>query len=125
MDIHQAAGAKSLSRLPKFGSGVGLCRCQRLFGQLYAMPECARLDTIRVTGSNGKGSVTALVHAMLTALGLRVGRFTSPHLLRFNERIVLGSGEITDAELDEGYAWFERESARVVADFPGERFAAF
>ena len=121
MDLHQAAGAKSLSRLPKFGTGVGLCRCRHLFGSLYAMPECSRLDTIRVTGSNGKGSVTALVHAILTALGLRVGRYTSPHLLRFNERIVIGSREITDVELDEGYRWFKRESAQVVAALPGER----
>ena len=54
---------------------------------------------ITVGGTNGKGSTVATLEALLLALGLRVGSLTSPHLLRYNERIHLEGREATDAEL--------------------------
>ena len=54
---------------------------------------------IHVAGTNGKGSTCAYVSSILSASGLRVHGFTSPHLVRFNERIVLGGQQISDEYL--------------------------
>ncbi|HUL46181.1 MAG TPA: bifunctional tetrahydrofolate synthase/dihydrofolate synthase [Steroidobacteraceae bacterium] len=65
---------------------------------------------LTVGGTNGKGSVAAHAEALLSALGTRAGLFTSPHLVRYNERIRIGGEEAGDAELIEA---FERiEAAR-------------
>ncbi|NCC20936.1 MAG: bifunctional folylpolyglutamate synthase/dihydrofolate synthase [Alphaproteobacteria bacterium] len=55
---------------------------------------------IHVAGTNGKGSVIATLRAILEAAGLRVHVYTSPHLIRFNERIVLAGEEIGDGPLE-------------------------
>ncbi len=54
---------------------------------------------ITVGGTNGKGSTVATLEALLLALGFSVGTLTSPHLLRYNERIHVAGREATDAEL--------------------------
>ena len=65
---------------------------------------------ITVGGTNGKGSVAAHLEALFGSLGARCGLFTSPHLVRYNERIRVGGGEVSDAEL---IGAFERiEAAR-------------
>lgn len=56
-----------------------------------------RFPAVHVTGTNGKGSVVALVASALSAAGLRVGRYTSPHLVRWNERITVAGREIPTA----------------------------
>ncbi len=58
---------------------------------------------ISVTGTNGKGSTTTACEHILTAHGYRVAAFTSPHLLRFNERIRLDAQEIPDADLIQAF----------------------
>lgn len=55
---------------------------------------------IHVAGTNGKGSVVAMLRAMLEAGGYSVHAYTSPHLIRFNERIVLAGSEIDDDLLE-------------------------
>ena len=55
---------------------------------------------VHVAGTNGKGSTIAIMRAILQAAGHRVHVYTSPHLLRFNERIVLANAEIGDAALE-------------------------
>lgn len=55
--------------------------------------------SIHITGTNGKGSVSHLVSEILVAHGYRVGLFTSPFILRFNERIQLNDQQISDADL--------------------------
>lgn len=55
---------------------------------------------IHVAGTNGKGSVIACLRAIFTEAGYRVHAYTSPHLLRFNERIVLAGREIDDETLE-------------------------
>ena len=62
-------------------------------------PE-ASFPSLLVAGTNGKGSVVAYVDAVLRASGRRVGRYTSPHLLRVNERIAVDGREISDGDLD-------------------------
>ena len=58
---------------------------------------------ITVGGTNGKGSTVAFIDALLRAAGLRCGRFTSPHLARYNERICVDGVEASDASLIESF----------------------
>ena len=82
--------------LPKYGDGICLARMAGLL-------EALGIDRVRlqrmsavVTGSNGKGSTAAMCAQIGRAYGLRTGLFTSPHLLRFNERIQVDGVEIGD-----------------------------
>ncbi len=59
----------------------------------------ARCPVVTVGGTNGKGSVVAHSDALLRAAGLTTGVFTSPHLVRYNERICVNGAEVTDGEL--------------------------
>ena len=60
-----------------------------------------RFASVHVAGTNGKGSVCALVERVLRAAHVRTGLFTSPHLVEFRERIRVGGRWIEDAELEE------------------------
>jgi dihydrofolate synthase/folylpolyglutamate synthase len=62
---------------------------------------------ITVTGTNGKGSTCAFVASLLRAQGRRVGVYSSPHLLRYNERVVIDGCEASDAELCQAFAAVE------------------
>jgi dihydrofolate synthase/folylpolyglutamate synthase len=77
---------------------LSLDRVHRLLSAL-GDPHRNLPPVIHVSGTNGKGSVLAFLRAMLTAAGYRVHVYTSPHLVRFNERIVLAGDVIDDAEL--------------------------
>ena len=81
----------------RFGMRPGLETMRALLARLEN-PESG-LAVIHVAGTNGKGSVTALVAEMLGAAGVRVGRYTSPHLLRFHERFWLDGRPVDDAAL--------------------------
>src|SRR6185295_15554535 len=63
--------------------------------------------TVLIAGTNGKGSVAALLSAMMPAAGL----YTSPHLVRLNERIRIGEREISDADLKEVFEAVKRAAA--------------
>ena len=66
---------------------LGLTRLNRTLARLeWRRPRC---PVITVGGTNGKGSSVALLNRILSEAGYRVGTFTSPHLLRYNERIVI------------------------------------
>ena len=77
---------------------LSLGRIERLLGRL-GNPHLKLPPVIHVAGTNGKGSTTAFMRAMAEAAGLSVHVFTSPHLVRFNERIRLGGDLISDAVL--------------------------
>ena len=62
---------------------------------------------ITVTGTNGKGSTCAFLASLLAEQGQRVGVYSSPHLLRYNERVVLQGREASDAELCQAFAAVE------------------
>jgi dihydrofolate synthase/folylpolyglutamate synthase len=74
--------------LNRFGIRPGLARIEGLLADL-GHPE-RTLRTLVVAGTNGKGSTTLLLASLLQAAGYRVGCFTSPHLLRVQERLTLG-----------------------------------
>jgi dihydrofolate synthase/folylpolyglutamate synthase len=62
---------------------------------------------VTVGGTNGKGSTVAFIEAIARAAGLRVGAFTSPHLLRYNERVRLCGDDVPDALLVAAFARIE------------------
>ncbi len=77
---------------------LSLGRIERLLSALDH-PERRLPPVVHVAGTNGKGSVIAFLRAMLEAAGYRVHVYTSPHLLRFNERIRIAGTLVDDAEL--------------------------
>ena len=76
---------------------MGLARVSAVARSLGV--SAVEFPVITVGGTNGKGSVVAHLEALLDALGALTGRFTSPHFLRYNERIRVGRQEASDAEL--------------------------
>jgi dihydrofolate synthase/folylpolyglutamate synthase len=79
------------------GIDLGLARVGEVARRMGLLPFTPR--TIIVAGTNGKGSTVACLEAMLLRMGRRVGAFTSPHLLRYNERIRVDAAEASDAAL--------------------------
>ena len=77
--------------LSRFGVKLGLERMERLLADL-GHPERA-FRSVHVAGSNGKGSTCAFLAAILARHGLRVGMYTSPHLISLVERVQLLEGE--------------------------------
>ena len=76
---------------------LGLDRVAAVYARLgFSKP--AR-QVITVAGTNGKGSTVAYTNALATAAGWRCGSYTSPHLVRFNERIVIDGMPVSDGEL--------------------------
>ncbi|MEO8740363.1 MAG: bifunctional tetrahydrofolate synthase/dihydrofolate synthase [Casimicrobiaceae bacterium] len=75
---------------------LGLDRVRSVYDRLDVTFAC---PVITVAGTNGKGSTCALLERMLVAGGYRVGLYTSPHLLRYNERVRIAGAEVTDAAL--------------------------
>src|SRR5215469_1487047 len=90
---------------------------ERMWRILAALdhPQRQLPPVVHVAGTNGKGSTIAFMRAILEAAGRRVHVYTSPHLVRFNERFRLGAvGEgrlASDAELAEALAVCERANA--------------
>jgi dihydrofolate synthase / folylpolyglutamate synthase len=94
---------------------LSLGRIEALLGKL-GHPERRLPPVVHVAGTNGKGSVTAFLKAMLEASGLRVHVYTSPHLVRFHERIALVGADrrarpIGERELVDRLAAVERINA--------------
>ncbi len=83
---------------------MGLDRVSAVFARLGVALTC---PVITVGGTNGKGSTCALLECMLRAGGYRVGAYTSPHLLRYNERVRIDGAEATDEALLEAFAAVE------------------
>ncbi|MEF3365266.1 folylpolyglutamate synthase/dihydrofolate synthase family protein [Methylocystis sp. 9N] len=97
MDQPDAILSRLLTLHPK-KIDLSLGRTERLLDAL-GRPDLKLPPTIHVAGTNGKGSTIAFLRAMLEAGGKRVHVYTSPHLLRFNERIRLGAergGKLVD-----------------------------
>jgi dihydrofolate synthase / folylpolyglutamate synthase len=110
---------------------LGLDRLQRTLARLgWQRPAC---PVITVAGTNGKGSCVALTARILAEAGYRVGTFTSPHLLRYNERIAVGGAEVSDQALmtaferidaargDDTLTFFEFNAAAALLVFADEQ----
>jgi len=79
------------------GIDLTLARVAAVAARLQLLAPAYRVIT--VAGTNGKGSTVEYCSRMLSASGHRCGAFTSPHLLRYNERIRIDGDEVSDAEL--------------------------
>jgi dihydrofolate synthase / folylpolyglutamate synthase len=106
----------TLFGLRRFGIKLGLATIRRILVNLGNPHRLYR--TVHVAGTNGKGSVASGIASVLRASGYRVGLYTSPHLVRFNERIQVDGAEITDADIVRLYR-------RVKRALPGGREPTF
>jgi dihydrofolate synthase/folylpolyglutamate synthase len=88
-----------LMRLHPRSIDLGLERIERLLGEMGS-PHLNLPPVVHVAGTNGKGSLVAYLRAMSEAAGYRAHVYTSPHLVRFNERIRVAGRLIEDDELD-------------------------
>lgn len=95
-----------LATLSKFGINFGLDRIEKLL-ELMRRPE-RRFKTIHVTGTNGKGSTSAMLAAILRAAGLRTGMYTSPHLVDYTERFQVNGQPMTREAFAEAVAYTSR-----------------
>jgi dihydrofolate synthase/folylpolyglutamate synthase len=89
---------------------LSLDRLRRLLERLGA-PEASLPPIIHVAGTNGKGSVCAFIRAIAEAAGMRAHVYTSPHLIRFNERIRLAGALVSDPDLLAALEEVERVNA--------------
>ncbi len=80
---------------------LGLERISKVYQQLAS--EKPGYVVITVAGTNGKGSCVAFLEAILTTAGYRVGAYTSPHLVHYNERIRLNANDVDDQSLCEAF----------------------
>jgi len=83
--------------LPRFSDKPGLERLRRLLEQVGNPQD--QTKHVHVAGTNGKGSVTAIVAAILTAAGYKTGMYTSPHLQHFSERILVNGRPLDPEDL--------------------------
>ncbi len=81
---------------------LGLGRAAGVYRQLN--PDQKQPLTITVAGTNGKGSCVAFLEAIYRAAGYRVGAYTSPHILRYNERIRIDGQPVDDALICEAFS---------------------
>ncbi len=109
-----------LFSLEKSGIVFGLDNVEWLLS-LLGHPE-ADLRAVHIGGTNGKGSVASMVVAILRQAGLRVGKYTSPHLISFTERITIDEAEISEEEVARLTDLLRRKAQR--AD-PSRKFTFF
>ena len=102
------------------GIDLGLERVIPVAEQLGVMKPQAKVIT--VAGTNGKGSTTTTLAAILNAQGLNVGLYQSPHIYRFNERVKLAGQEVDDQSLID--AFVQVDQARRVCDLSLSFFEA-
>lgn len=98
--------------LQHFGIKLGLDNIRALLADLEH-PQSG-LVTALVAGTNGKGSVSAILDSLLAAHGVTAGMFTSPHLMRPNERIRIAGKDIGDEELERRLAGMRERIERAV-----------
>jgi dihydrofolate synthase/folylpolyglutamate synthase len=108
-DLGYARAVARLAERRRFGMRPGLETIRGLLDGIGNPQKAFR--SIHVTGSKGKGSVTAIAASILSATGAKVGRFTSPHLVSYRERIAIDSALIPPETVAVGLARIEEVAA--------------
>lgn len=99
-----AAAVRAIESVPdRPGSAGGFEEIARAFAELPAQPPADGRKIALIAGTNGKGTTARMLAALLDAAGERTGLYTSPHLIKPNERIWIGGRDLTDAEFVRAY----------------------
>lgn len=106
-----------LDSFDKFGIHLGLERIQQLLDALGNPHQ--QIPVVHVAGTNGKGSVCAFLLSILQAAGYRVGRYTSPHLINWRERITINGEWISEQDLREA---LQQVDTAINPEFPPTQF---
>jgi dihydrofolate synthase/folylpolyglutamate synthase len=103
--------------LERFGMIFGLTQVEKILDAIDGPHQ--EVQAIHIGGTNGKGSTAAMIASILQKEGYRVGLYTSPHLLRFTERIKVDGKEIERDEVVELAEWMREriEAARITLPF--------
>lgn len=94
---------------------LGLERCLKVLDlcDLDSPP----FQIFTVAGTNGKGSTVAILDAILSSSGLLTGRYSSPHLIRFNERILVGQVEQSDAVIIKAFEFIKHQAGSIALSY--------
>lgn len=125
MNAHPPDPWPRLFELPRHGTGVALPRLVEICRPVLDRWWTGETLSLRVTGSNGKGSVATFAAEILAALGLRTGLFTSPHLLHPGERLRIDGRPVTDDEIAPAVDRYLARRAAYLEDHPGEETGSF
>lgn len=106
---------EELYGLSVFGIKLGLQNMEEILKRLDN-PH-TKYKIIHIAGTNGKGSTASMTEAVLIEAGYKVGKYTSPHITRFNERIVLNKEEISDKDIVFYYNKVKEVSKDIQATF--------
>ncbi len=87
--------------LGRFGIKLEMETIEGILGNLGS-PE-KKFKSIHIAGTNGKGSIASYIASILCTLGFKTGLYTSPHLIKFNERFVINNCEASDNDIVEAY----------------------
>ena len=102
--------------LRRFGIKLGLETIKNILQQLGSPQD--KFSCIHIAGTNGKGSIASALSSILHASGYKVGLYTSPHLVKFNERICINNKPVSDKEIVASYEAVKKAS-------PGKREPTF
>ncbi len=102
--------------LGRFGIKLGMETTEGILDALGS-PE-KKFKSIHIAGTNGKGSIASYIASILCASGFKTGLYTSPHLVKFNERFVINNCEVSDDDVVEAYLAVKKADT-------GERKATF
>lgn len=90
---------------------LGLARCRQVAEAMQLFPPA--YFVVSIAGTNGKGSSAVMLEQILRAAGYRVGLYTSPHLVRYNERIRINGIEVSDRDLCSAFASIDEARADI------------
>lgn len=99
----------------KFGIKLGLENMHKIMDSLGNPQNSYKI--VHIAGTNGKGSVASIIESVLIEAGYNTGKYTSPHLIEFNERIVFNKKMISDSEI-EHYFKIVEEKAKIIGINP-------
>jgi dihydrofolate synthase/folylpolyglutamate synthase len=94
---------------------LGLERVAQVLQKMQVRLQC---PVLTVGGTNGKGSTCAMLESILRAAGYRSGLYTSPHLVRYNERVRIAGAEATDEALAASFEAVEAARGRITPNLP-------
>jgi len=106
---------EELYALQRLGIKVGLGHTRKLL-EVCGNPQ-NNFEAIHIAGTNGKGSTAAMIASILREAGYRIGLYTSPHLIRFNERIRVNGFPITDENIVQFLSLYKTAMDKIEATF--------